>query len=92
MATLFKIFCLDMIDILDFMALAGFIGNAIEHLVLLLEIFKLFLPFVFGILILIQIISPTYHRSSHSILDVTVGTHARKVLVNMKRIISLRHS
>ena len=30
----------------------------------------------FGLLKLFQSISPTSHRSSHSILDVTVGTHA----------------
>ena len=58
--------------------LPGFsnIGDVIEHLVLILERFQILFPFVLGLLKLFQSIIPTSHRSSHSILDGTVGTHS----------------
>ena len=44
MATLLRSFFQDLLDFLDFRARAGFIGYAIEHLVLILEVFQLFIP------------------------------------------------
>ena len=60
------------------MTRAGLLGNAKEHLVLILEILQLFLPFNFLILVLFHSFSPTSHKSPQSILDgLLVGTLAK---------------
>ena len=92
MATLLRIFFPDILDILDSTTRAIFLGDAIEHLVLLLESFQLFIQFIFILLIMFHSISPTAHRSYHSILDGPVGMHARAVLSTMQHIIFIRHS
>ena len=43
-------------------------------------------------MILFHSVSPTSHRSSHSILDGLVGAYACKVLGTMRHILPLRHS
>ena len=50
------------------MAQAGLLGNSKEHLVLLLESLRLFLSFVFGLLVLFHSFIPNSHRFSSSIL------------------------
>ena len=83
----------DILDFLEFTARAGLIGNAKEHLVLILESLQIFLSFFFGLLILFHRYSPTSHRSSQSILDVImVGKFSKTVLSTVRHIISLRHS
>ena len=59
---------------------------------MILESFQLFLLFVSVILILFYSISLNSHIYPYSILDGTVGTHARAVLDTMLHIISLRYS
>ena len=59
---------------------------------MILESFQLFLTFVFILLIIFHSISPTSHRSSYSILDGPVGTHAHTVLDTMQHLLPLRHS
>ena len=80
MATLLRSF---FPDLLGLMAQAGFLGDAIDHLVLLLDSFQILLPFVFRLLMLFHIIIPTSHRPSHYILDGLFGTHALPVLGTM---------
>ena len=91
-ANLLRIFLPIVIYFLSFTARAGFIGNYIEHLVLIIENFHIFLSFVFRILILIHSISPTYHISSHFILDGPVGTHTSAILDTMRHVLLIRHS
>ena len=74
------------------MARAELLGNNKEILVLLLKNFQLFLPFVFRLIVLFHSLSPTYHISYQSILDVPVGAHASTVLSTMQRILLLRYS
>ena len=69
----------------------GFLDNAIYHLVLILESVQILLQFVFRLLILLHIISPNYHRSSHSILDEIFGAHASVIIGTMQRLLTLRH-
>ena len=92
MATLLRIFPPDLLDLLDLTARAGLLGDGIKHLVLIPERFQIFLPYFFRLLILFHSISPTYHRSSYSILDGPVGKYARAVLRNIRHILLLRHS
>ena len=82
----------DIIDLLDITAQAGFIGNAIYNLVLLLESFQLLLPFVFRLFIMFHSISPTYHRSSHSILDGMFGAKTSSILGNMWGVVLFSNS
>ena len=44
-ANILRIFCPDLLGILDFTVRARFLGDAIEHLVLLLDRFQIFLTF-----------------------------------------------
>ena len=74
------------------MAQAGILGNDIEHIVLLLKIFQIFLPFVFILLVMIHDISPNYQRPSHYILDGSVGMQAHKAFGTMRHILPLRNS
>ena len=46
----------------------------------------------FRIIILFHSISPTSHRSSQYILNVTVGAHTGAILGTMRGVIALRHS
>ena len=73
------------------MAQAGLLGDAKEHLVLLLRRFKLFIPFVFRLLVLFHSLRPISHRSSQSILDGTVGACESAFLGTMRHIIFLRY-
>ena len=54
-----------------------------KHIFMLLDSLQIFLPFVFRLIILIDTISPTFHRPSHSILDGPVGTHTSAILGTM---------
>ena len=83
----------DLLDFLDFAMCAGFLGDAIEHIVQLLESLKIFLSFTFRLLILFQKLIPTLHGSSQSILDgIIVGTFVKTFLRTMRHILLLRHS
>ena len=74
------------------MAQTVLLGDYIEHIVLLLKSFQIFLPFVFILLVMIHNIINTHQRPSHSILDGSVGTHAHTVLGTMRHILPLRNS
>ena len=89
MATLLRSFFL---GLLDSTARAGFLGDAIEHLVLLLESFQFFIPFFSYFLYCFTVPALLTTDPPHSILDGLVGTHALAVLSNMRHILSLRHS
>ena len=45
MAALLQIFSLDLLDLIDFTAWYGFLGDDIEHLVLFLKSFQILIPF-----------------------------------------------
>ena len=71
---------------------AGLLGDAKEHIFMILKSFQLFLTFALRILVLFHSIGPNSHRSYQSIIDTPVGTCASTVLGTMQHILSLRNS
>ena len=59
---------------------------------MLLESLQLFPPFVFRLLLMLEIISPTSHILSHSVLDGPVGTHTSAIIGTMRHVLFLRNS
>ena len=76
--------CPDLLDLIEFTARAGLLGNAIKIFILLPDIPQIFLLFMFGIIILYHSFCPTNWGYYQSVLGgLLVGLLAKTVLSTM---------
>ena len=81
------------LDLLQFAVRVGLIGNSKYNIIILLEIFQIFLQFVSRFIIMLDGISDiTYGSLQYFLYGPLIGNFPKPVIRDIKHVIPLRHS